>query len=55
MAKEIDFKTTSLSGKIVLDEQLELISSDYDETVWKILDSEFVVEGCSLKNKNEVK
>ena len=48
MAKEIDFKTTSLSGKIVLDEQLELISSDYDETVWKILDSEFVVTNMNL-------
>ena len=44
----MEFKTTSVSGKIVLDEQLELISSDYNENVWKVLDSEFVVTNMNL-------
>lgn len=44
----MEFKTTSVSGKIVLDEQLELISSYYNENVWKVLDSEFVVTNMNL-------
>ena len=48
LAKEMTFKTTSVSGKIVLDENLKLISSDFSGKDWKILDLEFDISNMNL-------
>lgn len=48
IAKDLEFILTSVTGKVKLDENLQLVSSTYDNTVFKILDENFSVENINL-------
>lgn len=50
---DMDFITTSISGQIKLDENLELVSSSYDSETWQMLDEEFSVESINLISENK--
>ena len=45
---DVDYIVTNVSGKIVLDDNLELVSSSYEKEDWLMLDDEFSVESINL-------
>lgn len=51
VANDLEFILTSVTGKIKLDDNLELIGSSYDENVFKMLDDEFSVENINLMSE----
>ena len=50
---DVDFIVTSVSGKILLDDDLELVSSSYDNDNWLMLDENFSVESINLISENK--
>ena len=47
-ATELDFVVTNISAKLNIGSNLEVVSSSYDDTVWRILDSRFDVKEMNL-------
>ena len=52
VASGVEYVTTSVVGQITIDDNMELISSEYDEENWKILDQEFSVRSINLMSEN---
>jgi hypothetical protein len=53
IAKNLNFITTSISGKVKFSNNLELIESNYDNAQWKILDDKFNVKDINLISENK--
>lgn len=52
VASDVEYVTTSVVGQITIDDNMELISSEYDSENWKILDQEFSVRSINLMSEN---
>lgn len=53
LAENLDFTTTSISGRVKLSNNLELIESNYDNITWKILDNKFDITDINLMSENK--
>ena len=51
-AKELSFNATNVTGKIEVSDNLKIVSSSYDDTMWKILDKGFTVEDINIISEN---
>lgn len=52
-AENINFVTTNITGQIKVSENLEIIQSNYDDSKWKIFDSNFDVKDINLISENK--
>ena len=51
-AKKLSFNATNVTGKIEVSDNLKIVSSSYDNTMWKILDKDFSVEDINIISEN---
>lgn len=52
-AKDLSFDVTNIKGKIIVSDNLKILSSSYDDTIWKIFDQKFSVEDINLISENK--
>lgn len=52
VANDVEYVTTSVVGQVTIDDNMELISSEYDSENWKMLDQEFSVRSINLMSEN---
>lgn len=53
IAKNLEFNVTNITGKIIVSDNLKIVSSSYDDAVWKIFDKKFTVEDINLISENK--
>lgn len=52
-ASNLSFNATSVSGEVTVSDNLKIISSNYDNNNWKILDKTFDVRSINLMSENK--
>lgn len=52
-ATNLSFNVTNITGKIVVSNNLQIVSSSYDDSIWKIFDKKFSVEDINLISENK--